>query len=194
MDLNDLIQVYDYTLPEDVCKNIIKLFQDQILEEWDENGKPKFRQFNITQYIDDHEHELDQHPQQDWGLIQNALIESATHYVQKYMDDTGVRPYFPKRSALEQFRVKKYEKGTDDRFDMHVDVGDHDSARRFLSVFWYLNDVDEGGETEFLDGAFTVKPKTGRMVIFPPLWMYPHCGKPTKSHDKYLLSTYTHYV
>ena len=103
MELKDLIQVYDYTLPEEVCKNTIKLFNQQILEEFDNSGKPKFKQFNITQYLDDHEQEFDQHPQQDWGLIQNALIESATYYVQKYMDDCKVRQYFPQRSRLEQF-------------------------------------------------------------------------------------------
>ena len=192
MDLKDFIQVYDYTLSEDVCKNIINLFKGHILEEYAENGKPQFKQFNITQYLDEHP-DLAEHPANDWGLIQNALIESGTYYVQKYMDDVKCRKHFPVRSALEQFRVKKYEAGTEDRFDTHVDVGDYDSARRFLSIFWYLNDVEEGGETVFFDD-FTVKPKTGRMVIFPPLWLYPHCGKPAISNDKYLLSTYTHYV
>jgi len=192
MDLKDFIQVYDYTLTEDLCKNVIRLFQGQILEEFDNGGRPKFKQFNITQYLDSHE-DLSEHPANDWGLIQNALIDSGSQYVQKYMDDVKCRQNFPNRSALEQFRVKKYEAGTDDRFDTHVDVGDHETARRFLSVFWYLNDVEEGGETVFFDD-FTVKPKAGRMVIFPPLWLYPHSGKPAISNDKYLLSTYTHYV
>lgn len=192
MDLKDFIQVYDYTLTEDLCKNVIRLFQGQILEEFSQNGRPQFKQFNITQYLDDQEN-LSEHPANDWGLIQNVLIDSGTQYVQKYMDDVQCRQNFPKRSALEQFRVKKYEAGTEDRFDTHVDVGDHETARRFLSVFWYLNDVEEGGETVFFDD-FTVKPKAGRMVIFPPLWLYPHSGKPAISNDKYLLSTYTHYV
>jgi len=192
MDLKDFIQVYDYTLTEDLCKNVIRLFQGQILEEFSKNGRPQFKQFNITQYLDDQEN-LSEHPANDWGLIQNVLIDSGTQYVQKYMDDVQCRQNFPKSSALEQFRVKKYEAGTEDRFDTHVDVGDHETARRFLSVFWYLNDVEEGGETVFFDD-FTVKPKAGRMVIFPPLWLYPHSGKPAISNDKYLLSTYTHYV
>ena len=126
-------------------------------------------------------------------MIQNALIESSHYYVQKYMEDVDCRPYFPVKSALEQFRVKKYEKGTDDRFDKHVDVGDHASARRFLSMFWYLNDVEEGGETVFENGP-TIKPKEGRLVMFPPLWLYPHEGKRTISDDKFIVSSYTHYV
>ena len=53
MELRDYIQVYDYTLPNTVCKNVIRLFGSQIHEEVDQKGLPKFRQFNITQAIDD---------------------------------------------------------------------------------------------------------------------------------------------
>ena len=193
MELRDYIQVYDYTLPNTVCKNVIRLFGSQIHEEVDQKGLPKFRQFNITQAIDDNEHNLNVSPWSEWGLIQNALIESSHYYVQKYMEDVDCRPYFPIKSALEQFRVKKYEKGTDDRFDKHVDVGDHASARRFLSMFWYLNDVEEGGETVFENGP-TIKPKEGRLVMFPPLWLSPHEGNRTISNDKFIVSSYTHYV
>ena len=191
MDLNEYIQVYDYTLSDDVCKHLIRVFNEQDVETLDNNGRPKFQQFNITQWLDDNTEHHD-----DWkdiGILHNALIESSHYWVQKYMDDVDCRMWFPPRSELEQFRVKKYTAGTDDRFDIHVDVGDHPSAKRFLSIFWYLNNVSEGGETIFKDGP-TMKPKAGRMVVFPPLWVFPHEGRPTISNDKYLVSTYTHYV
>jgi hypothetical protein len=66
------------------------------------------------------------------------------------------------------------------------------TSRRFISFFWYLNDVAEGGETEFVD--LTIKPEAGKLVIFPPLWMFPHKGNPPISNEKYLLSTYLHYL
>lgn len=68
---------------------------------------------------------------------------------------------------------------------------DYATSRRFLSFFWYLNDVDQGGETVFDD--LIIQPKTGRMVVFPPLWMFPHKGCIPISNEKYLLSTYLHY-
>ena len=62
-------------------------------------------------------------------------------------------------------------------------------------MFTYLNDVEEGGETEFLsNGEFTVKPKCGRMVVFPPSFMFPHRGRKPISNSKYILSTYLHYA
>ena len=108
MELRDYIQIYDYTLPDSVCKNIIRLFGSQVHEEVDQNGLPTFHQFNITQSIDDNEHNLNVSPWSEWGLIQNALIESSHHYVQKYMEDVDCRAYFPMKSALEQFSCLLY--------------------------------------------------------------------------------------
>jgi len=53
-----------------------------------------------------------------------------------------------------------------------------------------LNDVACGGETEFPHLGVSVKPEAGRLLIFPPYWMYQHQGLPPVSGDKYILSTY----
>lgn len=182
----ELIRTYEDAIPTEVCTNAIRLFEERDdLEDWDRNGRPQFQQFNITSF-------LEETNDNDWGLIQNAFIESANKFVQQYMDDVDCRQYFPLKSSIEQFRMKKYRAGTDDRFDKHVDVGDYESARRFLCLFWYLNDVEDGGETVF--DTVTIKPKRGRLLIFPPLWTFPHAGMPTVSNDKYIAGTYCHYV
>ena len=76
----------------------------------------------------------------------------------------------------------------------HVDVGSLDSAMRFLVLFVYLNDVEEGGETEFPELDLTVTPKCGTMLLFPSTWTYLHRGNTPISNDKYLLGSYLHYV
>lgn len=38
---------------------------------------------------------------------------------------------------------------------------------RLLTVFLYLNDVEEGGGTDFPDLGITVQPKRGRALIWP---------------------------
>ena len=187
------IRVYEDALREDVCKNTVRLFEEQIHEEIDDDGRPKFKQWNLTQFLDENSDEGHSKVHADYSIIQQCLIESCHHHVQQYMDDTDCRDFFPARSQMEQLRVKKYCKGTDDRFEMHVDVGDHQSARRFLAIQWYLNDVEEGGETEFRNGL-QIKPKAGTLLIFPPLWTYPHKANPAVSHTKYIATPYTHYV
>jgi prolyl 4-hydroxylase len=38
---------------------------------------------------------------------------------------------------------------------------------RILTVYLYLNDVEEGGGTRFIDLDITVQPKKGRALIWP---------------------------
>ena len=121
------------------------------------------------------------------------MLFRSFEYRNKYYELFG-KNLFPLSHAFEEFRIKRYNVGGKDRFDTHVDVTDYPSARRFLSFFWYLNDVEEGGETEFLNLDLKVTPKAGRLVMFPPMWMYPHKGHPPVSNNKYLLSTYLHFA
>ena len=54
----------------------------------------------------------------------------------------------------------------------------------------YLNDVEEGGETEFLNQSIRVKPKTGRIVIWPASFPYVHRGNPPLSGKKYIITSW----
>ena len=85
-----------------------------------------------------------------------------------------------------------------DEFKFHVDVQDYASARRFLVYFWYLNTVEEGGETCFQlnrqhEIEVKVQPQTGRLLMFPPMWTHPHVALPPISGPKYIMSAYLHY-
>ena len=59
---------------------------------------------------------------------------------------------------------------------------------RILAFIWYLNTVDEGGETEFFNGRLKIKPEKGKLLIFPATWTYLHRGKMPISGDKYILT------
>ena len=61
----------------------------------------------------------------------------------------------------------------------------------FITYLWYLNDVETGGNTIFRD--FMIQPKRGSLLVFPPMWMFPHKGEPPISGSKYIMSTYLHY-
>ena len=46
---------------------------------------------------------------------------------------------------------------------------------RQLVAMWYLNNVaGPGGETEFDLQQVSVKPKEGKLVLFPPFWTHIH--------------------
>ena len=54
----------------------------------------------------------------------------------------------------------------------------------------YLNDINEGGETEFLHFSKRVTPKTGRIVIWPAGFPYYHRGNPPLKGEKYILTSW----
>ncbi len=187
-DLKDFIRVYDNALDPNCCNNAIKLFNEtpDAQDRWENSHKPQFTQMNITLLA-----ERDKN--QAWTAIQNQIITAIQNVSEFYMRDTGCSPFWPPKNSIEQIRMKKYSVDTEDRFDIHIDVGDHATARRFLVMFFYLNDVNEGGETTFPALDLKVKPKQGSVLCFPPVWMYPHLGEQPISNDKYIVGTYLHY-
>jgi hypothetical protein len=182
-ELNDFIHIYENALESNICDLLVSLF-DQTSdkhERFENEGKPNFTQFNLTE---------NKEISSEVNQIHNHVIKNVFTYRDKYYEFVDTR-VFPKDHAFEQFRIKKYNPGGEDRFDTHVDVVDYSTARRFLSFMWYLNDVETGGETVFKD--LTIKPKKGTLLIFPPLWLFPHKGNPPISESKYIMSTYLHY-
>jgi hypothetical protein len=85
--------------------------------------------------------------------------------------------------------LKRYRPGQDEQFQLHFDAVNH-LAHRYLVMLWYLNDVEAGGETRFPQLDISIRPKAGRLIVFPPYWMYQHEGVAPVSGDKYILSTY----
>ena len=100
---------------------------------------------------------------------------------------------FPQKYSFEMIRLKRYLPNGVDEFAPHVDVGNLDSARRFLVAFLYLDD-NEAGHTTFPQWDIAVKPETGRMLIFPPMWTHLHAGTKPIGKPKYIVGLYLHYV
>jgi hypothetical protein len=73
----------------------------------------------------------------------------------------------------------------------HIEHGKgYENEPRAFVFSIYLNDVEEGGETEFLHFSKRTKPKTGRIVIWPAGFPYLHRGNPPLSGEKYILTSW----
>ncbi|MFT4731819.1 MAG: hypothetical protein ACI89W_000834 [Gammaproteobacteria bacterium] len=68
--------------------------------------------------------------------------------------------------------------------------GSTDALHRNLLFMFYLNDVSEGGETEFYYQDKKIEPRTGRMVIAPSGFTHTHRGNVPVSSDKYILTSW----
>jgi len=57
----------------------------------------------------------------------------------------------------------------------------------------YLNDIEEGGETEFLYQSTRIKPKAGTLCVFPAYYTHTHRGNPPLLKDKYIVTGWLGY-
>lgn len=176
-NLEDFIKVYDDIFSQKECKELIDAFKKGEQEFIAEDKRPQFYQVTLDE------------------MKSREIVAKLTDSINQYADDIPVLDYmFPAKYSYEMVRVQRYRHDHDDQFADHVDVVNHESAKRFLSFILHLNDVEEGGETYFIGIDKSIVPKRGRLLIFPPMWMFPHCGNETISNTKYILSTYLHYV
>lgn len=66
-------------------------------------------------------------------------------------------------------------------------------SRRLLVYMTYLNDVPEGGETEFYYQKLKIKPVRGMTVLWGSGWEYTHRGLPSP-HEKMIATGWISYV
>lgn len=74
-------------------------------------------------------------------------------------------------------------------FVWHMDTRHRGDDRRILTAILYLNEL-AGGELEFRRTAVEVKPRPGRVVLFPPFWTHVHRGKPPLNEAKYAVGAF----
>ena len=67
-------------------------------------------------------------------------------------------------------------------------------CHRVLVPILYLNDVESGGETEFLYQSMRIAPKMGTLVLFPASFTHTHRGNPPLSGDKYIITSWLQFV
>ena len=173
--MTEFIKIYDNVLSSSYCSKLIKFFDKGTPQFRNNNNKPRYYELPLE--------------------ISNIekVVKLLSPYVDGYFEELECSNWVPDFYGWEIPRIKKYHMNTEDQFGPHVDVGDRYSSKRYLAFLLYLNDISEGGTTKFLNRGITIIPKKGRMVVFPPNWMFPHKGNPTISSDKYILSTYLTY-
>jgi hypothetical protein len=174
----EYIVEYDNALPLNICDLIINFFESN-------------KDVHINGRI------------QDGKINNNILISNdilLDYNLEKYMN-YHLEKYFIKymnenkynnsiNLINEKWIIKKYKKNIG-FFDWHIDNVPLPKTR-MLSIIYYLNDIDNGGETSFKieNKIVNIKPKKGKLIIFPSNYPYIHKGNIPISNDKYILVTF----
>lgn len=130
---------------------------------------------------------------QDWEDISNVFYESLSSALGEYLRHIHSHFQLPcyddnnwfdwaeftctKGDGLIDKGYQIQETQPHQNYDWHDDamVNWEREEERTLTYIWYLNNIYEGGCTEFMNG-FKIPPRTGRMILFPSTWTYMHRG------------------
>ena len=130
---------------------------------------------------------------EDWKDIDSELWKSSVEGINQYREFTnnlyGDHCLLGSDNDDQGYRVKRYDPG-EDYFHWHHDVHIKSNGKiRSVALIWYLNDVKEGGETEFYNGE-KVHPEKGKLLLFPAVWNNVHRGKTPISNTKYAITSF----
>jgi hypothetical protein len=189
------IQIFSNSLSSMFCKEIIECHKNE------KNKYPGHVASGVNKKIKDttdYSIPTDINIHSMWYAINKTLEKELYEKLNLYVDNIN-KSIFKSNSNIilksnmiltdDGFLVQKYDKNIG-KYIYHNDSRhNYDMHRsRVLTYLWYLNDVTEGGETEFLGGKYKIKPETGKLILFPASWIYPHRGCCPISDDKYIVT------
>ncbi len=177
--LADYIQLYEQTLAPEACRALIERFEASpgLQEQMHAEHSYRFTEINVSRH---------------WPEAETQIFRIMTQAIRHYWQKLEIGASWPTKVGFEKLRLKRYVPGGVEHFPPHVDVMRAEESRRFLTAILYLNDPG-GGETLFPGLDLTVAPAAGQMVVFPPLWLFPHAGLAPRDRPKYILHRYMWY-
>ena len=193
--LIDFVKIYDEALSGEMCDSIIKAFEKD-KEHHINSGTGSQSTGNL------HRNAIELNTTQRalksarWKVIMSQMNQHAVYSFKRYKEDLITNGYpeelFFSQITLEQFRMHRYDPNVH-YYKEHIDAITVNTSKRMLMMLYYLNTVDEGGETLFESIDKKVNPVKGKLAITPCWFGFPHSAVMPISNTKYMIKTYLHY-
>ena len=196
-DINDFIGVFDDVFEKEYCESLINTFElsvemNKTVKRVDHGYNPQ--QANNTMYYIANDLFANQQRSQtfvDLEILQTfnkTIWECYDVYRKKYgvLEGVGRHQLNPDVKIQKTLPSEGYHV-------WHCEHGDVQSSSRMMLVMLYLNDVEEGGETEFLYQSRRIEPKMGRLVFCPAQFTHTHRGNPPLKGNKYMMNGWLQY-
>jgi hypothetical protein len=197
------IGIFDNQLDNDVCDKIIQHFELVKKNEYTQtrqqlnNQITKSQKDTLNYFLSGTSSFANEHVDSiisgsDLWIFEQ-INKSIWNCYNLYAQQFGVLESVGRHSLSGSVKIQKSQKTQ----GYHVWHCEHDTIKtgnRLALVLIYLNDVDQGGETEFLYQSLRIAPKQGRIIICPTDFTHTHRGNPTLGNDKYVISTWIEFI
>ena len=183
--VENFIGVFEEAFTKEYCDSVIKYFEDMnragFAIDRQQQGASKLMKDDLQLYV---------HSSVNLNYA-NDLIEPFNSvfwgqlYAQYVNTFSILKDYAPHTNYA--FKIQKTNVGQG-YHTWHAENSTRETANRILAWTLYLNDVDEGGETEFLYYPKRIKPKAGTLILWPAAFTHTHRGNPPISNTKYIIT------
>jgi len=187
--MNSFIFEIPNSLPESLCDDMIYMY------ELEDNKYDGITFSGVNKNIKDTTDLVMPKNNILWEKVENILNIQLSKGLTEYMKILNKEEYSRYhvldecKLTVDSFMLQKYKK-CKGRYIYHNDSRNDCDKYRVITFIWYLNDVTDGGETEFFGGEIKIKPEKGKLVLFPASWTFPHRGKMPISNDKYIITNW----
>lgn len=185
---DQFIGIYKDAFSKDYCDAVIKYFEKMqesgyALNRQDYDRVPKFAKDDAALFSTNDTF---------ISLSENTVLMRQFNEVlwntcyKEYSDRYWILKEFTQHGSY-AFKIQKTEPGQGYHV-WHCESSARSCSNRILVWNLYLNDVAEGGETEFINQRLRVKPETGKLVIWPAGFTHTHRGNAPLSGTKYIVT------
>ena len=185
-NISDFVGVFENAFPHEFCAELIDSMDKAI-----SMGLYQTRQTEPQVLKVDKQDEQIYHEQ----YVNSMLFGKAHSYFMKIMEEAILPTYrgfydvmmAATPSHLHSVKLQRTEKGGGYHL-WHYEQDGRECADRQMTFILYLNDIEDGGETEFLYQNRRIKPKAGTLVLWPASYTHTHRGNPPLSNTKYIMT------
>ena len=182
-----LHEVYDNVLSENFCKNVIDKFES------DNRTIPGITQGGYMPNEKDSQ-DLNITDLGDWKEIDDVFYNALMAHLPKFIVSCSAPVSTDFDQGFQIQRTTPEQIGYKWHHDFCILPQDNNSfAYRLVTYIFYLNDVSDGGETEFWDTT-KIKPKTGRLLLFSSDVYHVHRGCRPISNTKYICTGWAYKI
>ena len=181
--LGDFIVAYPGALTAEVCETIIAMFERDPHQRVSTTSAGVVEGGRTGMQVD-----MARRP--EWAELKDIVTAKAIECLHDYARRFAAIEFIltADESFLSPPVIERFNPGQG--FSWHIDSGPFGTAPRFLTSLTYLNDVENGGATEFPLQVAALQPSQGTIVLFPPYWLYPHRAAPPTDKAKYKITAH----
>lgn len=178
-----------FQISQELCENIILYFKDAEYK-WEGTSYSndpnavvdKSRRYSIETSLNDN---------RDLTLQYNSELSRC---VNEYIEEYKFAAHYGSFGTTNNIKIQYYPVGASFS-DWHCERSSKNEpyGSRHLVFMTYLNDVTDGGETEFYYQQVKFQPKKGLTLIWPADWTFTHRGLPSETQEKCIITGWMNY-